>query len=165
MCIRFLFPAFPRRVALEDWGRKQKCGEKEEQSCVGRESNPGQLLGRQLCSPLYHQRWMKGSWPSSSANRKPWDCVSVLPGRMAGSTPGFSDVSDCSHPSRTEMVQEQDQGHRHPRAVAKAFCPQPEAAACARATFPMPERLQLMHRPHFYILVLSEGIRKMLFQA
>ena len=24
--------------------------------CVGRESNPGQLLGRQLCSPLYHQR-------------------------------------------------------------------------------------------------------------
>ena len=25
-------------------------------SCVGRESNPGQLLGRQLCSPLYHQR-------------------------------------------------------------------------------------------------------------
>ena len=26
------------------------------QQCVGRESNPGQLLGRQLCSPLYHQR-------------------------------------------------------------------------------------------------------------
>ena len=24
--------------------------------CDGRESNPGQLLGRQLCSPLYHQR-------------------------------------------------------------------------------------------------------------
>ena len=24
--------------------------------CVGRESNPGQLLGRQLCSPLYYQR-------------------------------------------------------------------------------------------------------------
>ena len=24
--------------------------------CVGWESNPGQLLGRQLCSPLYHQR-------------------------------------------------------------------------------------------------------------
>ena len=24
--------------------------------CVGRESNPGQLLGRQLCSPLYHRR-------------------------------------------------------------------------------------------------------------
>ena len=23
--------------------------------CIGRESNPGQLLGRQLCSPLYHQ--------------------------------------------------------------------------------------------------------------
>src|SRR4029434_810464 len=26
-------------------------------ACVGRESNPGQLLGRQLCSPLYHQRY------------------------------------------------------------------------------------------------------------
>ena len=25
-------------------------------SCDGRESNPGQLLGRQLCSPLYHRR-------------------------------------------------------------------------------------------------------------
>ena len=24
--------------------------------CDGRESNPGQLLGRQLCSPLYHHR-------------------------------------------------------------------------------------------------------------
>ena len=24
--------------------------------CDGRESNPGQLLGRQLCSPLYHRR-------------------------------------------------------------------------------------------------------------
>ena len=23
--------------------------------CIGRESNPGQLLGRQLCLPLYHQ--------------------------------------------------------------------------------------------------------------
>ena len=26
---------------------------------VGRESNPGQLLGRQLCSPLYHRRHTK----------------------------------------------------------------------------------------------------------
>ena len=29
---------------------------KKEKFCVGRESNPGQLLGRQLCSPLYHRR-------------------------------------------------------------------------------------------------------------
>lgn len=29
---------------------------KRSTRCVGRESNPGQLLGRQLCSPLYHQR-------------------------------------------------------------------------------------------------------------
>ena len=28
--------------------------------CVGRESNPGQLLGRQLCSPLYHRRFDLG---------------------------------------------------------------------------------------------------------
>ena len=28
--------------------------------CVGRESNPGQLLGRQLCSPLYHRRFDVG---------------------------------------------------------------------------------------------------------
>ena len=30
---------------------------KRSARCVGRESNPGQLLGRQLCSPLYHQRY------------------------------------------------------------------------------------------------------------
>ena len=29
----------------------------EKKDCVGRESNPGQLLGRQLCSPLYHRRF------------------------------------------------------------------------------------------------------------
>lgn len=27
--------------------------------CIGRESNPGQLLGRQLCSPLYHQCYVQ----------------------------------------------------------------------------------------------------------
>ena len=32
--------------------------------CVGRESNPGQLLGRQLCSPLYHQRRTAGRAPA-----------------------------------------------------------------------------------------------------
>ena len=30
--------------------------------CDGRESNPGQLLGRQLCSPLYHHRSVYISW-------------------------------------------------------------------------------------------------------
>ena len=30
---------------------------KRSARCVGRESNAGQLLGRQLCSPLYHQRY------------------------------------------------------------------------------------------------------------
>ena len=30
--------------------------QKKKNVCVGRESNPGQLLGRQLCSPLYHRR-------------------------------------------------------------------------------------------------------------
>ena len=29
---------------------------KDNKICDVRESNPGQLLGRQLCSPLYHQR-------------------------------------------------------------------------------------------------------------
>ena len=33
---------------------------KREIVCVGRESNPGQLLGRQLCSPLYHRRVVCG---------------------------------------------------------------------------------------------------------
>ena len=32
------------------------CERNQKRDCVGRESNPGQLLGRQLCSPLYHQR-------------------------------------------------------------------------------------------------------------
>ena len=35
---------------------KQDCWHVNTPYCVGRESNPGQLLGRQLCSPLYHQR-------------------------------------------------------------------------------------------------------------
>ena len=35
---------------------EKNCKTKENIMCVGRESNPGQLLGRQLCSPLYHQR-------------------------------------------------------------------------------------------------------------
>ena len=33
----------------------------KENQCVGRESNPGQLLGRQLCSPLYHRRFEIGT--------------------------------------------------------------------------------------------------------
>ena len=38
--------------------RLQSCSlnKTKECHCVGRESNPGQLLGRQLCSPLYHRR-------------------------------------------------------------------------------------------------------------
>jgi hypothetical protein len=27
------------------------------QNCIGRELNPGQLLGRQLCPPLHHRRF------------------------------------------------------------------------------------------------------------
>ena len=42
------------------WGgtlkRKRKKKGRKNVICDGRESNPGQLLGRQLCSPLYHQR-------------------------------------------------------------------------------------------------------------
>ena len=34
--------------------KKQKM--RQRQHCVGRESNPGQLLGKQLCSPLYNRR-------------------------------------------------------------------------------------------------------------
>ena len=33
---------------------------KRNNHCVGRESNPGQLLGRQLRSPLYHRRFDVG---------------------------------------------------------------------------------------------------------
>ena len=35
---------------------QNKSKKRQKQSCVGRQSNPGQLLGRQLCSPLYHRR-------------------------------------------------------------------------------------------------------------
>ena len=38
---------------------------KKGSSCDGRESNPGQLLGRQLCSPLYHQRFVITRWLKS----------------------------------------------------------------------------------------------------
>lgn len=55
----------PGQLELNCWGRKtatlgagHNLGRRQKKSlgCVGRESNPGQLLGRQLCSPLYHQR-------------------------------------------------------------------------------------------------------------
>ena len=42
------------------WHWKQKNVSKIH--CVGRESNPGQLLGRQLCSPLYHRRSHARCW-------------------------------------------------------------------------------------------------------
>ena len=34
-----------------------------KKKCVGRESNPDQLLGRQLCWPLYHRRLLT-LWPT-----------------------------------------------------------------------------------------------------
>ena len=38
--------------------------------CVSRESNPGQLLGRQLCSPLYHWRFCMKCWYKILTNLK-----------------------------------------------------------------------------------------------
>ena len=40
-------------------GCKREKPKKRKITCVGRESNPGQLLGRQLCSPLYYRRWIE----------------------------------------------------------------------------------------------------------
>ena len=42
-------------TTLKVWFQR---GEKRDR-CNGWESNPGQLLGRQLCSPLYHHRKME----------------------------------------------------------------------------------------------------------
>lgn len=47
---------------------------KRSARCVGRESNPGQLLGRQLCSPLYHQRYTA----RAAAGRRPRARPSIL---------------------------------------------------------------------------------------
>ena len=44
------FPALQADSLLSESRRKPK-----SEGCVGWESNPGQLLGKQLCSPLYHQ--------------------------------------------------------------------------------------------------------------
>ena len=41
--------------------------EKKVTFCDGRESNPGQLLGRQLCSPLYHHRMKTAGMSATSA--------------------------------------------------------------------------------------------------
>ena len=51
-CIRTCAPLF--RIS----GTKElyKIYPRKTGTCDGRESNPGQLLGRQLCSPLYHHR-------------------------------------------------------------------------------------------------------------
>ena len=43
---------------------------KTESYCVGRESNPGQLLGRQLCSPLYHQRPLASLAPDARTSER-----------------------------------------------------------------------------------------------
>lgn len=59
-------PNAPARRALELSKRSARC--------VGRESNPGQLLGRQLCSPLYHQR----STARAAATRRPRARPSIL---------------------------------------------------------------------------------------
>lgn len=59
-------PNAPARRALEL--------SKRSAGCVGRESNPGQLLGRQLCSPLYHQR----STARAAATRRPRARPSIL---------------------------------------------------------------------------------------
>ena len=47
---------------------------KKAACCVGRESNPGQLLGRQLCSPLYHQRYTT----RVTSRRRPQARLSIL---------------------------------------------------------------------------------------
>ena len=45
-------------VGLLHFLNVQKCTPRQHRwKCVSRESNPGQLLGRQLCSPLYHWRF------------------------------------------------------------------------------------------------------------
>ena len=43
-------------------------------TCVGRESNPDQLLGRQLCSPLYHRRSDGITLKSYAKNSRSWQC-------------------------------------------------------------------------------------------
>ncbi|XP_032447605.1 basic proline-rich protein-like [Lynx canadensis] len=50
-------------------GLARRAPERRKRSggCVGRESNPGQLLGRQLCSPLYHQRCTARAGPTRPA--------------------------------------------------------------------------------------------------
>ena len=41
---------------LSDLNGRSREVKMQKPYCDGRESNPGQLLGRQLCSPLYHHR-------------------------------------------------------------------------------------------------------------
>ena len=48
------FNTFQDNVSTRVWECKWKCWAKDY--CDGWESNPGQLLGRQLCLPLYHHR-------------------------------------------------------------------------------------------------------------
>ena len=43
-----------------------------EATCDGWESNPGQLLGRQLCSPLYHHRCILPGLSSKICGQAPW---------------------------------------------------------------------------------------------
>ena len=50
--------------------------------CVGRESNPGQLLGRQLCSPLYHQRMCCISVSETLGNCNVMHGISIFNGTM-----------------------------------------------------------------------------------
>ncbi|XP_059001383.1 basic proline-rich protein-like [Mustela lutreola] len=87
--------------------------------CVGRESNPGQLLGRQLCSPLYHQRCTaraaprtpaQGSgpgactlsghrlWPPPPPPSTPWPCPDDPPIHSAALLHGPSSGRPPSHP-------------------------------------------------------------------
>ena len=73
-----------------------------KRACVGRESNPDQLLGRQLCSPLYHRRHLVADLHSSGSDAQlglsqtPLVCRSpsrLTPGQWSTGNNSFQSVT------------------------------------------------------------------------
>ena len=73
-----------------------KC-EQKKNNCVGRESNPDQLLGRQLCWPLYHRRCADSIAPECTGASATFTChVYLSTSHLQHRSWGYSSVVEQS---------------------------------------------------------------------
>lgn len=107
---------------------------KRSARCVGRESNPGQLLGRQLCSPLYHQRCSARAAARPRPRARP-STLSLLPAPPPHPCPDAPSAGGSALPPAPPAAHQQ----AHPRqlyAAAGVHRPHRPGAALLRPCGP-----------------------------